>query len=77
MLLKFIICFRTATRCLSVFSGGADSVALLICLLKLRKKYGISVKAMHINHLLRGDEAFRDEKFVDSLCKRLDVPLKN
>ena len=57
-------------------SGGADSVALLICLLKLRKKYGISVKAMHINHLLRGDEAFRDEKFVDSLCKRLDVPLK-
>ena len=39
-------------------SGGADSVALLHSLYSLRDELGITVKAAHLNHLIRGDEAF-------------------
>ena len=49
-------------------SGGADSVALLYALNRLKDRLGITVKAAHLNHLIRGDEAFRDEEFVKKLC---------
>lgn len=52
-------------------SGGADSVALLVCLHEL----GFDVSAMHINHNLRGDESDRDEKFCVELCKELGIYL--
>lgn len=57
-------------------SGGADSVCLLLCLYRLREKFGINVEALHVNHCLRGSESDRDEKFCRDLCKRLDVPFK-
>lgn len=56
-------------------SGGADSVALLLGLYLLRKKLGISLSAAHFNHNLRGAESDRDQRFVESLCKRYDIPL--
>lgn len=56
-------------------SGGADSVCLLLCMLELSKKYRISVKAIHINHCLRGDESLRDENFCAELCRKLNVPI--
>ena len=46
-------------------SGGADSVALLLVLLRL----GYRVEAAHCNFQLRGDESNRDEDFVRQLCK--------
>ena len=36
------------------FSGGADSVALLQLLWENRKRMGIRVKALHMNHGIRG-----------------------
>lgn len=57
---------------LCCLSGGADSVALLLCLHKL----GADVKACHVNHLLRGDESMRDESFCVSLCEKFGVPLE-
>ena len=57
-------------------SGGADSCALLAVLLALRETLGITVKACHINHNLRGSESDGDEMFVRELCKRLDVQLE-
>lgn len=57
---------------LCCLSGGADSVALLICL----KELGFDVKACHINHNLRGAESDRDEQFCRDLCGKLSVPLK-
>ena len=57
-------------------SGGADSVCLLHILLELKKKYGYSLGAVHINHMLRGDESDRDEQFVRLLCDSLSVPLR-
>ena len=56
-------------------SGGADSVALLYALNRIKDKLGITVKAAHLNHLIRGDEAFRDEEFVKNLCSSLGIPL--
>ena len=52
-------------------SGGGDSVALLHILLRL----GYRVHALHLNHLLRGEESERDEQFVRDLCVSLGVPL--
>ncbi len=56
-------------------SGGADSVALLFALYKLKDQLGIKLNAAHLNHLIRGDEASRDEAFVKSLCDKIDIPL--
>ena len=38
-------------------SGGADSVGLLLVLWKLRETFQISLRALHVNHGLRGAEA--------------------
>ncbi len=56
-------------------SGGADSVALLYALNTLKDTLGITLRAAHLNHLIRGDEALRDEEFAKKLCIDLDIPL--
>lgn len=56
-------------------SGGADSVALLFSMYLLAPKLGITVKAAHFNHGLRGEESDRDEAFVRDLCAGYDIPL--
>lgn len=57
-------------------SGGADSVCLLHFLLSLKNDLPhLSVKATHVNHMIRGSEAIRDEEFCKELCTRLEVPL--
>ncbi len=57
-------------------SGGADSVCLLHILICLKDKYGITLKAVHVNHNLRGDEALRDENFVRELCRKWNIDLR-
>lgn len=52
-------------------SGGADSVALLLCLYKL----GYNVSACHVNHHLRGEESDGDQKFCESLCNSLGIEI--
>lgn len=56
-------------------SGGADSVSLMFALLELKNELGINVNAAHLNHGIRGEEADRDQKFVEDLCKNLGVEL--
>lgn len=56
-------------------SGGADSVALFLALSELSPELGITVAAVHINHMLRGAESDRDEAFCRGLCERLGVSL--
>lgn len=56
---------------LVALSGGADSV----CLLLLLSELGYQVEAIHCNFNLRGEESLRDEKFCQSLCNRLGIPL--
>ena len=60
----------------AALSGGADSVALLLVLYELSSELDFSLSAVHVNHLLRGDESDRDEQFCRDLCARLDIPLQ-
>lgn len=53
-------------------SGGADSVALLLLL----QECGISLRALHANFHLRGEESQRDEDFVCRLCRERGVDLE-
>ncbi|MDE6599421.1 MAG: tRNA lysidine(34) synthetase TilS, partial [Oscillospiraceae bacterium] len=71
---KFNMLKNGETVCCAL-SGGADSVALLLSLKNLSPELGITVTAVHVNHLLRGEESDRDENFCRSLCDRLSIPL--
>ncbi len=51
-------------------SGGADSVALLLLVLELRKKLGIVLSVVHFNHKLRGKASDADEAFVAKLAAK-------
>ncbi|WP_286034061.1 tRNA lysidine(34) synthetase TilS [Fusobacterium necrogenes] len=64
------------------FSGGPDSVFLVEMLLKLKEKINFNIVLVHINHLLRGEEAQRDEDFsinygkskkLEVFTKKIDV----
>ena len=45
-------------------------------LLSLQKTMGIRVTAVHVNHMLRGEEADADERFVEELCRQQNVPCR-
>lgn len=71
---KYDMISKGETVCCAL-SGGADSVALLILLSGLSEELGFALKAVHINHLLRSEESFRDEDFCKKLCEKMNVPL--
>ncbi len=56
-------------------SGGADSMALLWGMYLLREQLGITLKAAHFNHGLRGAESDGDAEFVTQFCRSYDIPL--
>ena len=60
----------------AALSGGADSVSLLHVLAGLRDSLGFSLRALHLNHNLRGAESRRDELFVRRLCSQMNIPLR-
>lgn len=59
---------------LTAFSGGADSVALLLLLCNISEDIGFRVCAAHVNHGIRGKEADRDENFCRVFCERRGIP---
>jgi tRNA(Ile)-lysidine synthase len=66
-------------RICAAISGGADSVALLLTLHAAnatpRASLGVGLSAVHVHHGLRGEEADADQRFVEVLCTRLNIPL--
>ncbi|MBO8131178.1 MAG: tRNA lysidine(34) synthetase TilS [Candidatus Marinimicrobia bacterium] len=50
-------------------SGGVDSMSLLHILKCLSTVYGFILHVAHLNHLLRGELANRDENLVEQFCK--------
>lgn len=54
-------------------SGGADSVCLFYLLKSLQRELDFDFVAVHVNHELRGEEAARDEAFVEDLCRQEGV----
>ncbi|MBO5869951.1 MAG: tRNA lysidine(34) synthetase TilS [Clostridia bacterium] len=56
-------------------SGGADSVALLLGMAEVSETFGFNISACHFNHMIRGDEADRDEEFCKQLCKNHNIKI--
>lgn len=70
-------------------SGGADSVCLLSVLVRMRAEFAeasgitdepvsssdeaLDIRVVHVNHMIRGEEADRDEAFVRRLCDSFGV----
>lgn len=69
------LCKDTPRNITVALSGGADSMALLTVLNSLKEELSIELSAAHLNHLIRGEEAMRDEAFVKEQCEKLGVPL--
>ena len=55
-------------------SGGADSVCMLDLLFELKAEFSLTLYVAHLNHMLRGEDADRDEKFVEHLAKNYSLP---
>ncbi len=55
------------------FSGGADSRFVLYFLNKYAAKYKIKIAAVHVNHMLRGKEAERDENFCRKVADEIGI----
>lgn len=58
-------------------SGGKDSVCLLHMLLGVKDRLSITVKAVNVEHGIRGESSLADSEFCRSLCKKLGVELKS
>ncbi|MDF2673134.1 MAG: tilS [Clostridiales bacterium] len=55
-------------------SGGPDSTCLIHALSTIKELYDIRIYAVHLNHMIRAEEALRDEKYSENLAKTLDIP---
>ena len=58
---------------LIAFSGGVDSMALLVIFYLLRHRLHLTLSAAHLNHSMR-EEAPRDQKFCQKVCAKLSIP---
>ena len=64
---------KAKDKILVALSGGPDSVCLLHILYKLKEVLDIEIGAIHINHLLRGEESEGDERYIKDLCDKLGI----
>lgn len=58
-------------------SGGKDSVCLLDLLLEKSARLSLTVKAINVEHGIRGQASVSDSEFCKRLCDKLGVPLKS
>ena len=64
------------TPVLLMVSGGSDSTALAYLACELRDAGEVGEVAMlHVNHQLRGEDAYADARFVSCLAELLEIPL--
>jgi len=73
--LRTLAWFRPGLRVGVGVSGGADSVALLTLLTKMRAELGVVASVVHFNHKLRGKTSDADEKFVAALAEKSGMTL--
>lgn len=57
-------------------SGGPDSVCLMYMLSEMALKFGFKVRAVHVHHGIRGEEADNDMNLCIELCSKLGVPIR-
>lgn len=64
---------QAGDKVLVALSGGPDSVCLLNILFELKEELNINIAAAHLNHLLRGEDAFKDEKYAVDICNSMGI----
>ena len=64
---------KSGDKILVALSGGPDSVCLLNILSEFKKELNIDIAAAHLNHLLRGEDAFKDEEYVRNICNEMGI----
>ena len=67
--------FRAGDKVLAGFSGGADSLFLLLLLDEFKEELAISLEAAHVHHGIRKDTADRDEAFCRAFCEERGIKL--
>lgn len=60
-------------RLLIGVSGGADSMALLHIMCKLRRQYNLHLVVAHVDHMFRGEQSYEDYVFVKKHCAEWGV----
>lgn len=60
-------------RLLIGVSGGADSMALLHIMCKLRSEYNLHLVVAHVDHMFRGEQSYEDYVFVKKYCAEWGV----
>jgi tRNA(Ile)-lysidine synthase len=60
---------KKTDRILLAVSGGADSMVML----HLMNVLEYEIEVAHVNFGLRGDESDEDQRFVESICKQLNI----
>ncbi|EMT38946.1 tRNA(Ile)-lysidine synthase [Thermoanaerobacter thermohydrosulfuricus] len=55
-------------------SGGPDSLCMLDILYNLKDLFNLKLYVVHVNHMIRGEEAKRDAQFVEDMCRKLKLP---
>ena len=67
--------FKPGDRVIAACSGGADSMALLLFLIRCRRQLSIRVLATHVDHGIRGEASRRDADFVRQFCRSHGIEL--
>lgn len=73
--LKQLRQISSGDKVLIACSGGPDSVCLFHLLLSLKKKWKLRLTLLHLNHGLRGRDAWLDAQFVVKLGKKHRIPV--
>ncbi len=64
---------QNGEKILFALSGGPDSIFALYFFKKFSKRFGITLAAAHLNHMLRGKQAEKDEEFCKRTCGDLGI----
>lgn len=66
--------FKNKTLAVAL-SGGSDSMALINYLYNAKDVYSFNLKAINVEHGIRGEQSFSDTAFVKDYCEKHSIPL--
>ena len=58
-------------------SGGSDSIALIHYMKSQQAKFHFVLRAVNVEHGIRGESSKKDSLFVSEFCSRLSLPLRS